>query len=427
MRQLFKQLKKQLYLGVASYFRFWANFSLKRWNPRVLAVTGSVGKTTMLHLLEIQLGRQAHYSHNANSAFGIAFDIVGLRGVTNSKLRWVWLGVIVPIRSLFFSHKEKFYVVEIDGERPKETEFLASWLRPEVTLWISLGRSHAVYFDKQVERGEFKNVEEAIAHEFAWLPQYTKNQVIIDGDNELLKNSVRNINAKVVAVSSDSLKKYSVLPNKTTFTMQSGTFNFKFPLPRATYVQLAMLEKLCQYLILEPVYDMSEFTLPPGRSNFFKGKKDTNLIDSTYNAHLISLESVLDMVSQMPVTNKWLVISDIVEQGRGEGEEHQKLGKILAGIKAEKYVLIGRRMKRYAAPVLQASKQADKTFVFEKTNDALKYIESALTGGETIVFKGSQYLEGIIEQLLENPDDAHLLPRREAVYKKRREAWGIET
>ena len=100
----------------------------------------------MLHLVEQELGKKAHYSHNANSAFGIAFDLVGLRGITGSKLRWIYLFFAVPIKSIFYKHTEDFYVVEIDGERPHETEFLAKWLHPEVTLWVALGRSHAVQF-----------------------------------------------------------------------------------------------------------------------------------------------------------------------------------------------------------------------------------------------------------------------------------------
>ena len=174
------KFKKRFYFLVASYFRFFANFAFQRWHPRVIAITGSVGKTTMLNLVEYTLGKRAHYSHDANSAFGISFDLLNLRGVTGSKFRWIYLFIAVPIKSIFYHHKEEFYVVEIDGERPHETEFLASWLKPEVTLWISLGLSHAVQFEQQVKDGVFENLDKAITHEFAMLPQYTKRLVILN-------------------------------------------------------------------------------------------------------------------------------------------------------------------------------------------------------------------------------------------------------
>ena len=72
------RFKKSFYFIAAGYFRFFANHAFKKWHPRVIAITGSVGKTTMLHMMEYQIGKKAHYSHNANSAFGIAFDLYHL-------------------------------------------------------------------------------------------------------------------------------------------------------------------------------------------------------------------------------------------------------------------------------------------------------------------------------------------------------------
>ena len=65
--------------------------------------------------------------------------------------------IIAPFLGVFKHRKEKFYVVEIDGERPHEAEFLAEWLKPEVTIWVSIGLSHAVQFEKEVENGNYEN------------------------------------------------------------------------------------------------------------------------------------------------------------------------------------------------------------------------------------------------------------------------------
>ena len=128
----FAKFKKRFYFNVARYFRHFADRAFKRWNPRVIAITGSAGKTTMMTMLEHEIGKKAHYSHDANSAFGIPFDMLGLSGVRGSKLKWFWLLIAAPFRGLFYKRKQEFYVVEIDGERPHEAEFLAEWLKPEV-------------------------------------------------------------------------------------------------------------------------------------------------------------------------------------------------------------------------------------------------------------------------------------------------------
>ena len=142
---IISKFKKKFYFVAASYFKLWANISLKKWHPRIIMITGSAGKTTMLNLVESQLGAKAHYSHNANSAFGIAFDILGMHGITGSKWHWLSLILSAPGRSFSYRRHEKFYVVECDGERPHEAEFIAKWLKPEVSIWVSLGRSHAVF------------------------------------------------------------------------------------------------------------------------------------------------------------------------------------------------------------------------------------------------------------------------------------------
>lgn len=415
-------IKKKLYLFVASYFRFFASVSLRRWRPRVVAVTGSVGKTTLLNLLEVQLGQRAHYSHNANSSYGIAFDILGMTGVTGSKLKWLYLFVAAPIRSLFFTHSQEFYVVEIDGERPKETEFLASWLRPEVTLWVSVGRTHAVYFDDQVRRGLYSTVEDAIVHEFAWLPKYTTKLVAYDGDSTLLTTTMEAItNVTKAPIHNSSVTHYAVWADKTDLTVNGHKYVFSQPMPREVYIQLALLSEFASYLNEAPVTDLSSYVQPPGRSNFYKGKRGTKLIDSSYNAHLISMESVVSLFRELQASHKWIVIGDMVEQGVGEADQHIKLGQLLRAANFERYILVGRRTQKYTLPELDPV----KTVSFLHPKDAAIYLDGRVSGSETILFKGSQYLEGIVEHLLADPAQAATLPRQEAAAKKRRASWGL--
>ena len=425
------RIKKKLYFVVAGYFRFFSKRALRRWNPRVIAITGSVGKTTMLNMMEYQLGDRAHYSHDANSAFGIAFDLVGLRGITGSKLRWLYLFVAVPIKSIFYKHTEEFYVVEIDGERPHETEFLASWLRPEVTVWVALGRSHAVQFEDQVKDGTFEDIDRAITHEFAMLPQYTTNLIMIDKDVPLMKKAVEkvkehhDVKAKTEECTKADIAKYEVYPEYSNFTIGKSKIHFDNPQPRDISIQLVMLKKLMKYLNLEMKNDFSGLKFPPSRSNYFEGKKGINLIDSSYNAHLISVASILEMAREMHCDHKWLVIGDIVDQGSIEDCEHQKLADLIAEVKAEKVILIGRRTQKYTAPRLK--ELGIEAYSTLDQHEALEYIEANTTGKETLFFKGSQYLEWIIEKLLKNPEDAKKLCRREKAAVARRKKRGLDS
>lgn len=378
----------------------------------------------MLHLVEFELGERAHYSHDANSAFGIAFDLLGMDGVRGSKLRWVQLFLLAPIRAIYYKRTGDFYVVEIDGERPHETEFLATWLKPEVTLWVSFGLSHAVQFENEVKEGKFKDLSSAIAHEFATLPANTEKYVYIDANSPEMKRAVKGIKAKVREFDISKLQRYNVYPTRTDFIFDSASFHFSQPQPREIAIQLMMLEALVDYLGVPLKTDFGEMPVPPGRSSFFKGKKGINIIDSSYNAHLISVQSILEMTAALKAGHKWLVIGDIVDQGQIEGEEHKKLADLIVQAKPEMVVLVGRRTKEFTAPRLKELGVPACTTLDPKK--ALKYIEKHTTGDETIVFKGSQYLEWIVEKLLENPEDAKKLPRREPAAIKRRKKWGLD-
>lgn len=379
----------------------------------------------MLNMIEFEMGDKAHYSHDANSAFGVSFDILGVDGVRGSKWRWLWLILIVPVKSWFKTFPQKFYVVEIDGERPHEAEFLAEWLKPEVTIWVSIGLSHAVQFEKVVENGDFKDLSEAITAEFANLPKNTSKRVYIDADSKLMTSATKDVMAKVVPIKKTEMKKYVVFPDSTDFTYGDTTFHFDRPEPKDIAFNLFALQDLMKYLKLKFNPNFTGMEVAPGRSSYFKGYKGIDIVDCSYNAHMISMASTLDMARRMHAEEKWLVIGDIVDQGSLAEEEHRKLAKLIAKVEPEKVVLVGRRTKKYTAPELkELGVSAVATLDPRK---ALEYIQKHVKGNETLIFKGSQYLEWIIEKLLANPDDARLLCRREKAAVIRRKNWGLDS
>ena len=390
----------------------------------MIAVTGSAGKTTMLNMIEFELGDKAHYSHDANSAFGISFDLLGMDGVRGSKWRWVKLILLAPIRAIYYRRTGEFYVVEIDGERPRETEFLASWLKPEITLWVSFGLSHAVQFEHEVKEGKYETLEKAIAHEFGTLSANTTKRVYIDASSTEMREAVEGINAEVVEVNKKQLKRYSVYPSRTDFVFDGAAFHFSQPQPKDLAIQLAMLQDLLPYLQIPLKTDFHDMPVPPGRSTYFKGIKGINIIDSSYNAHLISMQSILEMARNLHAGHKWLVIGDIVDQGSIESEEHYKLANLIADVSPEMVILVGRRTKEYTAPRLKELGIITRTTLDPKK--ALKFIQANVTGDETLIFKGSQYLEWIIEKLVADPVDDIFLPRGGGAAKKRLINWGLE-
>ena len=55
-----------------------------------------------------------------------------------------------------------------------------------------------------------------------------------------------------------------------------------------------------------------------------------------------------------------------------------------------------------------------------------KQIAEEIGRKETVVFKGSQYLEWIVEKLLANPNDIEKLARQDEAHRRRRASWGLK-
>ena len=280
-------------------------------------------------------------------------------------------------------------------------------------------------FEKEVEDGRFDSLDEAIAAEFATLPQNTKKIVYIDADSKAMRVATEVIKAKVVPIKKNEIKKYVVYPDYTDFTYGDTVFHFNHPEPRDIAFHLLVLQDLMRYLKMPFKADFSEIKMAPGRSSYFMGKKGINIVDSSYNAHLISVASILDMTKRMHAEHKWLIIGDIVDQGSITGEEHKKLAKLIAEMNPDRVILVGRRTKQYTAPELKSL--GVSAVATTDPRKALEYIEKNITGDETLIFKGSQYLEWIIEKLLANPEDAKRLCRREKAAVNRRKSWGLDS
>lgn len=419
------RIKYLLFFPVAYYFGFWAHIQLKKWNPRVIVVTGSSGKTTLFQMIEAQLGEVAHFSHHANSAIGIPFDILDLHRKTLKPTEWIGLIIKAPQQAFRKPYKENIYVAECDADRPSEGSFLAKMLKPEITLWVSTSRTHSMNFDKLVPK-KFKSVEDAIAYEFGTFLAYTSSTVVIDGDSILMKDQLERTKATVHEVYAKEMDSYKIERNGTEFKIDDKTIRFRSLQPRAIAISILMTKFLVNHLDLTFDPSFKELKIPPARSSLFRGIKNITIIDSTYNANLSSMSALLSMLKEYPAKNKWAVIGDMLEQGREEGEEHEKLADLILSLDLERIVLLGPRVKKYTYPILEKKlKGKTPVDVFENPREVLNLLSQEIHGHETILFKGARFLEGVIENLLLDKKEKNMLARREKIWEERRKKWGL--
>ncbi len=407
---MIREIKKWLYFPIASYFKFFAGIQLFLWKPMIIVITGSNSKTTLLHLLQSQIGDKARYSHHANSSFGIPFDILGLQRKTLTIEEWPFIFFLAPFKAFKKPYSQKLYVVEADCDRPNEGKFLSELLKPEITLWPNSSNSHAQNFPSPTA--------ENVAFEFGYFIENTKRLCIVNGDSNLITSQLKRTTAQVKKMNKSHLKKYELGKSETTFKIDEQTFKFKFLLPKDSFYAISMTQTVLDYLNIKGDPNFSNFNLPPGRSSVFKGVKNTTIVDSSYNATPSSMQAILEMFKKYPGSNKWLVLGDMIELGEEEEKEHQNLTKLIDDVGVKQVILVGPRLAKSTHP-------KTKHIKFNGPKDALDYLKKNIKGGETILFKGARFLEGVIEHLLQNKSDVSKLCRREQVWQDRRKTWGL--
>ena len=434
--QILRGLKELLYFPLAYYFRFFAEIRLRRWKPRIIVVTGSSGKTTLLNLVESQLGEKARYSHKANSSYGVSFDILGLQRRTFLIYEWLFLFLLAPFAVFKPLPKKEIYVVEVDCDRPGEGKFLATLLTPDITLWLNSSKTHSMNFDEAVKNKRFDSIEKAVAHEFGYLLAFTERLAIVNGDSELVAGELHRTKAEIKKVDKEGhLENYQINSlGQTAFRIDGKEYLFNYLLPEDNFYSVKMALELANYLEIKPDYSFSKFTLPPGRSSVLKGIKNITIIDSSYNATFDSMRVILEMFNKIPANTKWAVLGDMIEQGETEKEEHEKLAELISKYDFDRVLLMGPRVSKFTYPLLCSVSLMKPSFggqgatIIEKfltPTEVLDYLKNNLQGGETVLFKGARFLEGVVEHLLLDKGDVKKLCRQEKVWQIRRKQWGL--
>ncbi|MFC1711060.1 Mur ligase family protein [Patescibacteria group bacterium] len=443
-------MKKILISFFLYYLRIAASLQLKKINPKIIALTGSVGKSSLRDTIYAVLKDfyKCKKSVKANSETGIPLDILGLHLKDYSFLDWLRLTILVPIKLLTNWEKYDYYIVELGIDEPyppKNMEYLLKFIHPNIAVFLNVALVHAQQFEKIIPKGKiFKTEKEkqlfllsAIAKEKGRIiTQLSADKTaIVNFDDVLVYKQAQLSKSKVFYFGKNTkgesdqeikIQSWDVNPKGTSFVFTYLGKHFKLDLPYllpgyyAYNLAVAMLTGLSLGLEIKQITSAinANFTLPAGRMFVFKGIKDTILLDSSYNASKFSVLGVLDLVKKLN-GKKIFVFGDMRELGNQAKAEHRQVAKkILTTI--DILVLVGPLTKKYVLPVISSKIEVHW---FENSWQASLWLKNNIKGKEIILIKGSQntiYTEIVVESLLADKKDIKLLCRRGKFWDKQR-------
>ncbi|MEW5961157.1 MAG: alanine racemase, partial [Chloroflexota bacterium] len=150
---------------------------------------------------------------------------------------------------------------------------------------------------------------------------------------------------------------------------------------------------------------LAELPRVPGRMNPLPGKKDSLIIDDTFNASPEATQAALDLLVELPGAHKVAILGDIPDLGDQEAEAHRQLGRYAAS-RVERLVTKGEAAQALAAAALEDNLGKHAVHVTFTSDDAVAAVEDMLTPDTVVLVKGGAEvrMEQVVRKLLADPD-----------------------
>lgn len=419
-----------------------AQWVLKRYKPKIVAVTGSVGKTTTKDAIYTVLST-AYFVRKSeksfNSEIGVPLTILGVQNGWNNI--FIWLENIVKglILVLFKHDYPEWVVIEVGADRPGDIKRITQWLKPDISVVTRIGPVpvHVEYFKTQKE----------LVREKGYLAQAVKQggTLVLNGDDEDVAGFKQYGKGKVVMVSLENTEadlygshraiyyekneKGEEVPEGMTFrigfkgnsvpVVRKGALGMQHVFP--TLYALAVGTSLGLNIV--PISEaLSRENNTPGRMRLLPGIKGSFVIDDTYNSSPLALHEAIKTLGEIKVKGRKIaVLGDMLELGKFSTGEHYKAGESVAK-NADILVTVGVRSRSIVEGALAAGMSEKSIFQFDYSPEAGAFVDDLIQEGDVALVKGSQSMrmEKVVKEIMAEPQFAgELLVRQDDEWSKR--------
>jgi len=405
-----------------------AKLVLWKYKPVIIAVTGSVGKTStkeaIYAVLKNHFGEnQVRRNHrNYNNEIGVPLTIFGLETGGRSITSWFTKFIKIFLMLIFRERYPKILIVEMGADKPNDIGYLTRFVKPKVGVVTAIG-------EIPVHVEFFKNPRELISEKKKLIDCLTNKDVgILNYDDPIVKEMGESSEAKT---STYGLEKGADMQatnfeSKIVDSEIEGVFGFTtFKL---NYRGSAVPVKLTNVLGKHQVYpalaaalvgtvfnlnliELSEglrkYQSLPGRMKLIKGIKNSLIIDDSYNAAPLSTLGALECLQQFPQRRKIAVLGDMLEIGRYAPEAHQRVGRKAAEA-TNMLFTIGERSKFAAQGAREKGMPKNKISEFYTSKEAGKPLQEIIQEGDIILIKGSRSMkmEEVVKEIMAEPRKA---------------------
>lgn len=412
---------------IVSILTLEARAVLRKYHPKLIVVTGSVGKTsakdaTYTALKSTVFVRKSEKNYNGD--IGVPLTVLGVPNGWSNMVQWIRNIIDGALLLLLVTPYPRWLIVEVGADRPGDISRGLSWVKPDVVL--------ATRFPNIPVHVEFyATPEDVVREELFPISQLQEGGVaVVNADDPhasvvSVPSGARRMTYGFDAPSDVHGSHLRVLApggqvSGVSFDVTHGGDRAHVTLPGVlgrphAYAALAgIAAALAAGAPLTEAVQFESHTPPPGRMRIIAGLNGATLVDDTYNASPIAVEEALSALREAPASRRIAVIADMLELGAYSVGEHERIGAVAAS--ADILVTVGVRAQGFAVGAKKAGMNEDAIHTYERGSDAAAYLLSILKEGDLVLIKGSQSMrmERVVKALMLKPDDAkHLLCRQD--------------
>ena len=426
---------------------------LRKYKPKVVVVTGSVGKTSTKDAIYAVLAKGARVRKSEksfNSEVGLPLTILGVPNAWSNPLRWLQ-NIIDGIFILIFTVQyPEWLILEVGADRPGDIRSLAAWLPVDVAVITLLPEMpvHVEFFDSPEAVIEEKA---SIIDCFGRLPAGRQGVLALFADDPRtlgLQHRLPAPDARIITFGFSAGSEVrgervallredgkEVWPVGMTATITADGVSVPLEVTGAVGAHAflpALAAAAVGCALHHPLGDIAgaleSYDPPPGRMRLIRGIKNTLIIDDSYNSSPAATMAALDTLSLILPSEsdsqgrRIAVLADMMELGRHSTLEHRKIGGYAAK-HADLLITVGFRARDIAQGALDNGMPDNNILQFEDAGKAGAELQNLIQAGDCVLVKGSQSMrmERVVEEIMAEPDRAgELLVRQDAEWKKRR-------
>jgi UDP-N-acetylmuramoyl-tripeptide--D-alanyl-D-alanine ligase len=389
--------------------KFFARLILKKYKPKVVGITGSIGKTSTKEAAYAVLKNKFRVRRsikNYNNELGLPLTIIDAKAQGRNIFGWV-LVFLKALRLLILTDKNypELLILEMGVDRPGDMDYLLDIAQCDVGVLTYIGTVHMEYF---------KNREELISEKSKIINSlHDSATAVFNYDNLDVRENIGKVKKAISYGFNDGadLRAAKIENNYISEESSSNLSGLRFVLKYNNKEAVVVLPKVlgiaAVYSALggaaiglalgmdlkDIVASLKEYDSPKGRMKVIPGIKNTIIIDDTYNAEPESTRAALNTFKNIPIISgvrKFAVLGDMLELGRESENLHRNIGKIIFGAGIDKLIVVGERARDIARGAEEAGMAIDNIFRFPFSEEAGLFLQDRIREGDLLLVKGSQ-------------------------------------